>query len=34
MYVITCMRLDLAHVVGVVNWLLFNRGKKHWSTVK
>jgi hypothetical protein len=34
MYVMVCTRPDIAHVVGVVNWFLFNPSKERWAAVK
>ncbi|RVW42665.1 Retrovirus-related Pol polyprotein from transposon TNT 1-94 [Vitis vinifera] len=34
MYVMVRTRLDIAHVVGVVNRFLSNPGKEHWVVVK
>ena len=34
MYVMVCTRLDIAHVVRVVNKFLSNPGKEHWIAVK
>ena len=34
MYVMVCMRLDIAHVVGVVSRFLSNPGKEHWAAMK
>ena len=34
MYVMVCMRLNIAYVVGVVSRFLSNPGKKHWAVVK
>ncbi|KAL6344420.1 hypothetical protein AAG906_039676 [Vitis piasezkii] len=34
MYVMVCMRLDIAHVVGVVSRFLSNPSKEHWAAMK
>ena len=34
MYAMVCIRLDIAHIVGVVSWFLSNLGKEHQTTVK
>ena len=34
MYVMVCTRLDIAHVVRVVNKFLSNPSKEHWAAVK
>ena len=34
MYVIICIRLDIAYAVGVVSRYMSNLGKKHWEAVK
>ena len=34
MYVMVCMRPDLAHAVGIVSKFLSNPGREHWEAVK
>jgi hypothetical protein len=34
MYVMVCIRLDIAHAVGVVSRYMNNLGKEHWEAVK
>lgn len=34
MYVMVYTRPDIAHIVGVISWFLFNPGKEHWEAVK
>ena len=34
MYVMVCTRLDIAHVVGVLNKFMSKLGNEHWTTVK
>ena len=34
MYAMICIRLDIAHAVGVVSRYMSNPGKKHWEAVK
>ena len=31
MYAMVCMRLDIAHAIGVINRFLSNLGKEHWE---
>jgi hypothetical protein len=33
-YAMVCMRLDIAHAVGVVSRFLSNPGREHWNAVK
>jgi len=34
MYVMVCIRPDIAHAVGVLSGFMSNPGKEHWTTVK
>ena len=34
MYVMVCIRQDIAHVVGAVSRFMPNPGKQHWEAVK
>ena len=33
MYAMVCIRLDIAHAVGVVSRYINNLGKEHWKVV-
>jgi len=33
MYVLVCIRPDIAHLVGVVIRFMYNLGRKHWKVV-
>jgi hypothetical protein len=34
MYAMVCTRLDIAHVVGVLNRYMSKPGKEHWTAIK
>ena len=34
MYAMVCIRLDIAHTIGLVSRFMSNLGKQHWCTMK
>lgn len=34
MYAMVCLRLDITHVVSVLNRFMINLGRSHWKAVK
>ena len=34
MYAMVCIRLDIAHAVGIVNRFMHNLGREHWNAAQ